>query len=149
MGRSIIRFSVFLVVLSFSNLLPQVTRSTAEGIITYFSSQNIYVEFPSTAGIRTGDTIFAVDKGVGVPAILVRFISTRSVAGEKIGSFSPARGMKVFAFPLTDNLIVYDTTRTKEPVEGKDSLKKTEFSPSDRSISGRTLKNNGRFSVQS
>lgn len=149
MGRSIIRFSVFLVVLSFSNLLPQVTRSTAEGIITYFSSQNIYVEFPSTAGIKTGDTIFAVEKGVSVPAILVRFISTRSAAGEKIGSFSPARGMKVFAFPLTENLIVYDTTRAKEPVEGKDSLKKTGFSPSDRLISGRTLKNNGRFSVQS
>lgn len=149
MIRSLTSFSILYVILSFNTLLPQVSRGTAEGIITYFSSQNIYVEFPSTAGIQTGDTIFTLDKSVRVPAILVRFISTRSAAGEKIGSFSPARGMKVYAFPLTESQIVRDSARASRPDDAEDSLRKKELPRAGIITPGQDLKNNGRFSVQS
>ncbi|GAB4291339.1 MAG: hypothetical protein Kow0098_10520 [Ignavibacteriaceae bacterium] len=56
---------------------------TITGRITFISSQNVYVKFDSTAGITQGDTLY-LKKNPEVPAVVVKFISSGSVAGEKL-----------------------------------------------------------------
>jgi len=54
------------------------------GTVTYRSSQNIYVKFDNTSGIQIGDTLFIIDKSSFTPAVIIKFLSSRSVAGELI-----------------------------------------------------------------
>jgi hypothetical protein len=55
------------------------------GIVTYKSSQNVYVKFESTDGIVNGDTLYTKSGSKIIPALIVQFISTKSVAGKIIG----------------------------------------------------------------
>ncbi len=56
------------------------------GTVTYKSSQNVYVKFENTEGILQGDTLYQKTNNQLIPAVIVQFISTKSVAGESIGN---------------------------------------------------------------
>ncbi len=56
------------------------------GTVTYKSSQNVYVKFENTKGIIQGDTLYLKADNRLIPAVIVQFISTKSVAGEAVGN---------------------------------------------------------------
>jgi len=56
------------------------------GTITYQTPQNVYVKFVSTEDIHTGDTLFVIKDGKEIPAVQIKFLSTNSAAGERIGT---------------------------------------------------------------
>jgi hypothetical protein len=62
-----------------------------EGKVTYTSSQFVYVSFDNTNGIKEGDTLFVKDKKNFTPALTVRYLSSSSVACNKIinNDFNP------------------------------------------------------------
>ena len=67
--------------LTFATRYEKVERT---GVVTYKSSQNVYVKFENTSGINQGDTLFIGMNNKMVPALKVQFISTKSCAGETI-----------------------------------------------------------------
>ncbi len=67
------------------------------GTVTYKSSQNVYVKFENTAGILQGDTLYQKTESRMIPAIIVQFISTKSVAGETIGDIDLKVDDKLYA----------------------------------------------------
>jgi len=56
----------------------QAAGSGTEGTVSYQSSQNVYVKFESTAGIKAGDTLFKKQGEKQVPALIVRDLSSIS-----------------------------------------------------------------------
>lgn len=61
----------------------------SKGSVSYVTSQNIYVKFPSTQGIEPGDTLFSNSNGVLAPAAIVKERSSIScvcipLSGNKI-----------------------------------------------------------------
>ena len=82
-----------------SNLLFAVSYEKIErtGTVTYKSSQNVYVKFENTDGISQGDTLFQKMNNKLIPAIIVQFISTKSVAGEALNNTDLKPGDKLYA----------------------------------------------------
>lgn len=71
-------------------LMTGLTRSYGQeampllaGTVTFKSSQNVYVKFPSTANIRIGDTLY-FSKDSLIPALEVRNISSSSCVAKKL-----------------------------------------------------------------
>jgi hypothetical protein len=52
--------------------------SVVEGSVSYVTSQNVYVRFLSTEGIKEGDTLLFAKEGVQVPALVVLKLSSIS-----------------------------------------------------------------------
>lgn len=73
------------------------TQTEANGAVSYVTSQSVYVKFPSTKGIKTGDTLFTKMGGKSEPALKVRQISSTSCVCDKIGSGELKVSDKVFA----------------------------------------------------
>jgi hypothetical protein len=67
------------------------------GIVTYKSSQNVYVKFENTLGITQGDTLYQKTGGNLIPVMVVQFISTKSVAGQTIGTVDLQVDDKLYA----------------------------------------------------
>jgi len=88
----------FLAVLSVS-LFAQKTGEEREGKVTFISTQNVYVEYASTEGIAAGDTLWLKNNGSKLPAVLAGFISSKSVAGSRIGDAKLEKGTPLFAYP--------------------------------------------------
>ena len=61
-------------------------KAEKTGTVTYKSSQNVYVKFENTEGIVQGDTLYQKANNLLIPAVIVQFISKKSVAGEAIGN---------------------------------------------------------------
>ncbi|MHB1686535.1 MAG: hypothetical protein ACYCVH_04065 [Ignavibacteriaceae bacterium] len=74
---------------------PKLQKKT--GSISFITPQNVYVEFESTEGLTQGDTIFYKNKDRIYPVIIIKYLSTHSCAGEKIGSLNLKVGDKVYA----------------------------------------------------
>lgn len=70
---------------------------TVQGEISFISSQNVYVKFDNTGGITEGDTLFYNSGNNLVPALLVKFISSTSVAATKISDIDFQVGMNITA----------------------------------------------------
>jgi hypothetical protein len=101
-------------------LSAQDNREIREGEITFISSQNIYVQFESTAGIEAGDSLYIKAADNPVPVIIVKFISSKSAAGESLNGEKLEKGDIVFAFikrveTEAENEIA-ETTQVKEPL---------------------------------
>ena len=75
-------------------LLSQVNDKRVEkyGKITFQSSQNIYVRFDNTDGIKTGDTLYVKLKKKLIPVIVVKYLSVSSCSGENMGKIKPSTG---------------------------------------------------------
>lgn len=61
-------------------------RVPVEGAISFISSQNCYVKFSSTEGFNVGDTLYIGAKSDSTGAVVLRYISTHSVAGEQLAA---------------------------------------------------------------
>jgi len=59
-------------------LLGQTVYKNREGKVSYLTTQNVYVKFPSTEHIAKGDTLYTSYEGVLVPALTVQEISSIS-----------------------------------------------------------------------
>lgn len=136
---------VSLLVLS-GTTFAQKTGEVREGKVTYVSSQNIYVEFKLTEGIFEKDTLWLVKDGKEVPAVIVNFTSSKSVAGSKAGTLKIEKDMVLRAYPSfvkkEEEKPVADTTKEKF-VYNKGKV--------DKGAGPLIQKKNyrGRFSVQS
>lgn len=69
-----------------------------EGKISFVTSQNIYVRFDNTEGIKREDTLFAASGGRLQPAMVVKYISTTSCSGEAVKNQSFTAGQSLIAF---------------------------------------------------
>jgi hypothetical protein len=67
-------------------LKAQTNSATIEGNISYLTSQNVYVRFASTEGLREGDTLFLTKDGNRVPALVVTSLSSISAVCGAIGN---------------------------------------------------------------
>ena len=77
------------------------------GKITYVSSQNVYVQFENTDGIKVGDTLF-VKKNNLIPSIIIKFISSTSCAGELIKNTNLKVGDKLIAIAkIKDEEVIF------------------------------------------
>ncbi len=149
MFRNIFPLSIGLLCFSLSVLIAQERREKIEGTITYISSQNIYIEFSSTAGLRSGDTVFVKDNGSEIPFLLIRFISSRSVAGEKIGQLKAAKGTKVYAFRRVETAPLISVKEDNLNLAANDSIAPQKITASVPAAGMRKKSYDGRLSVQS
>ncbi len=78
------RIIILFLFIAVSILYSQQNKIVVEGKISYLSSQNIYVKFTSTTGIKIGDTLFAKSKNELVPVVVVKYISSKSCSGKKL-----------------------------------------------------------------
>jgi hypothetical protein len=89
-------FPVLILMILASPSRGQETGVSRSGNISFISPQNIYVKFKSTKDISIGDTLFITKGDSLVPSMIVRYLSTTSVACNPIGSFKLAQGMTVW-----------------------------------------------------
>lgn len=90
-------FVYFLLVLAIKTL-PQTQIEKREGTVTYQTPQNVYVKFASTENMKVSDTLFVSRSNGSVPAIQVKFLSSKSAAGERINNIALKENESVFAF---------------------------------------------------
>ena len=69
---------IFLLIISGLSLDGQNVNKPDEGYVTYVTSQNVYVQFKSTADISKGDTLFILQGDQLIPALKVTDLSSIS-----------------------------------------------------------------------
>lgn len=113
---------IILILVSSVSFSQSGEKEIKKGNISFISSQNVYVKFDRTDGINVGDTLFTVIENNPNAALIIRFISSTSCAGEKIIN----KDLKV-----NDELIAYVSIRKNESKgEVIDNLNKIEISES-------------------
>lgn len=140
----------FLLLISISLIDAQQNRERTDGEITFISSQHVYVKFPITDGMFVGDTLFSIKDGNNLPTLIVKFISSRSIAAEKISDVPISINQKVFALRRVIKNEEEILPGKENLTEIKDTLftdKKTEVKSEPQPIA--TTDFYGRFSVQS
>ena len=144
MRNETLRFFIcFLMIFAIEGLSqPQIEKR--EGTVTYQTPQNVYVKFSSTENMVMNDTLYVSRLNVLVPAIQVKFLSSKSVAGERIKEITLTENESVFAFaPAVEQKDVKlpggETLDSISSLAGSKFIKKT-FMPKNY---------RGRFSMQS
>ena len=141
---------LFVILISFLVFPQSSSNEVKEGKVTYTSSQFVYVSFDNTDGIKEGDTLFIKDKINFVPALKVKYLSSSSVACNKIISKNFNQNTSVFANTHMDNnsvTLVDSSVNIPVPINQTDSpereLTEVEIhSPPFAEVSG-------RYSIQS
>ncbi len=124
-----------------------------KGNVTYLSSQNVYVQFANTAGIQIGDTLYSFLKEEKIPTVVVKYISTKSCAGENISSEKLNVGDNLFAFiknEIENETIPTDTLLKAAVVESpsvKMEIEDKSFTAPEKFEKKSNV--SGRFSIQS
>jgi hypothetical protein len=138
---------ILLTIFSFNYALAQ-WGEEREGIVTYRSAQNIYVKFDKTEGIEVNDTLYLQNK---TPAVLVKFISSRSVAGDIINAVNVKIGDKMIAY-----ITISDSTKEEEEIKNEVAPKNESEMPDVRTIKNNSTIGargrktyNGRLSINS
>ena len=118
------------------------------GVVTFKSSENIYVKFENTTDMKVGDTLYVKELNSLKPVISVKFLSSRSVAGSYLNGKELKVDDKVYAYviikekPVFKDTVLVISTGPNTPVE--------QISPVPRYVNKSIRKNyNGRFSIQS
>lgn len=75
----------------------QEVTDTLGGEVTYKTSQNIYVKFPSTKQISVGDTLYLAINGVNIPALIVNNLSSTSCVGTPLTAQPIETGTRMIA----------------------------------------------------
>ena len=152
MNKNCLHIVYIFIIASFAVYASTIEKVERTGTITYMSSQNIYVKFESTDGISQGDTLFQKIDNKLFPAMVVKFISTKSVAGETINNSDLKLDDKLFAVverEIPDQI----TEEKKSPDITIPSLNHDELKPDSLGNSSKIKQRNsslkGRFSVQS
>lgn len=94
-------------------LTAQVTTSFIEGNISYISSQNIYVKFSSTEGLKPGDTLFIHKEKLKKPALIIQQLSSISCVTKPIFNDVFKPGDNVFAVLKKGNKIQNEIAEKK------------------------------------
>ena len=90
------RFSFIWGILLFSMPLAGQNASTVlEGVVSFKSSQNIYLKFASTQQIKVGDTLFISQNGIEKPAVVVHHLSSISCMGSALPGITLEVGDRV------------------------------------------------------
>lgn len=131
-------------------LIGQEIAPDNEGVVSYITSQNVYVKFKSTKAITQGDTLYVSHEGQLIPALKVMNLSSISCVCIPISSIN---------FKVNDRLISKhkSVSETQPAIEDKDvvvtpvivntSQTKTDSIPSDKK--NKKQKIDGRVSVAS
>lgn len=96
---------IILILVSSASFSQSGEKEIRKGNVSFISSQNIYVKFDRTDGINVGDTLFTVSGNNSKAALIVRFISSTSCAGEKIINKD---------FKVNDEIIAYVSIQKNE-----------------------------------
>jgi hypothetical protein len=82
-----------------NQILPQSEQKVERtGIVTFRSSENIYIKFESTQGLNIGDTLYVKENNAIHPSIQIKYLSQLSVAGIAIDGKNLKVDDKVYAF---------------------------------------------------
>jgi len=136
-------FLVFSSCLTFAQ--ENISTEKRVGIITYISSQYYYVQFDKTNFINVGDTLYANKNSKNLPMLIVRFISSRSCACEKITNNDLKINDQLFA--VIKKKIIEET---QKPLGNNIQSVVKSDSPTPRSAQSQKNKRNtwGRISAQ-
>ncbi|HKI77637.1 MAG TPA: hypothetical protein VKA26_03765 [Ignavibacteriaceae bacterium] len=99
-NKYILQLIILIVLLLSQILFSQIKKTNIEkhGTISFQSSQNIYVNFSNTDGIKPNDTLYVKEKNKLIPVIRVKYISAASCAGESIGLQNLNKKEDIIAF---------------------------------------------------
>ncbi|MFA6980296.1 MAG: hypothetical protein WC209_13330 [Ignavibacteriaceae bacterium] len=98
MRKESLKYFVYFLVVLVIKTLPQTQLEKREGTVTYQTPQNVYVKFSSTENMAVNDTLYISRSNGLIPAILIKFLSSKSVAGERINDIKLQENESVFAF---------------------------------------------------
>ncbi len=129
-------------------ILPQSTEKVERtGIITFKSTENIYVKIETTEGLKVGDTLYVKKNNSIYPAIQIKYLSQISVAGISIDGKSLNVNDKVYAYADKPEkvVIIQKDTLTDSNTEKLSTVNTVPVTEHRR------VKQNyyGRFSIQS
>jgi len=82
----------------------QVSTPFTEGTVSYITSQNVYVKFESTEGLKAGDTLYSIIHGKHLPSLVVTDLSSISCVCRAIEPSTFAVGDKIAAKPQAAQL---------------------------------------------
>lgn len=139
----------FFIILSciFSLAIFGQTNNEISGSISFISSQNVYVKFASTAGIKEGDTLYISIDNKLIPALLVNNMSSISCVGTPIGKIQLSLSNTLIALKKNDLPLEVKIEKSNEPVAVNDLIPIVK-NDSDK-IDQEKSELNGRFSVSS
>jgi hypothetical protein len=100
-------FLIFALIFTFAQLSAKTNSYKQDGRVSFITSQNIYVRFENTEDISVGDTVYYDSNGKLVPVMIIKFLSTNSCSGEKIGNTN---------LKIGDNVFVWSTNEKHENV---------------------------------
>ena len=93
-----IKFVLIFILFCFNIFAQEARLKKIEGKVSYVTPQNVYMKFPSTEGIKKGDTVFIHKKGKLIPAVSVMYISSMSCAGPKLNNIKIKIGDIIYTY---------------------------------------------------
>lgn len=144
MKTATLKYLIYFVIIFAIKSFSQLQIEKREGVVTYQTPQNVYVKFVSTENIVVNDTLFILRANALIPAIQVKFLSSKSAAGERINNVSLNENEPVFVF-------VEVVEKKEEKLSGSEKLDSLLTSVGNK-ISQKEFKPKsyyGRFSMQS
>lgn len=96
---------IFVIVIMYSFVVcgQETMKEIKSGVVSFKSSQNIYVKFDNTNKMQAGDTLFIKEINLYKPALIIKFLSSTSAAGELIIKQDVKIDDQLFAFIPKDN----------------------------------------------
>ena len=104
---------ILIIVGLFTSLFSQKATKEIEGVVTYITSQNVYVKFISAKKINPGDKIYIKDNDQLKPALVVENCSSFSCVGKPIGEIK---------LKIGDVLIAIVPDKEKEETKKKNAV---------------------------
>jgi len=74
-----LKYFIYFIIIFAVETFSQIQIEKREGTVTYQTPQNVYVKFVTTENLNENDTLFILRSNVLVPAIQVKFLSSKSV----------------------------------------------------------------------
>ncbi|MDA3929186.1 MAG: hypothetical protein PF541_09515 [Prolixibacteraceae bacterium] len=93
-----VKLTLILLFSIFSIAFAQAEKEEIKGVVTYMTSQNVYVKFASAKKISEGDQLFVKVEGVLKPVLLVKNRSSVSCVGNIVGENLLKIGDQIIAF---------------------------------------------------
>ena len=95
--------------------LPLAGQGRSEGVVSYITSQHVYVRFPSTGGLADGDTLFAEGSPGPVPALRILAHSSTSCMCEVLHGQVLQTGDRILGPPVRETAGTMPTENVSVP----------------------------------
>lgn len=125
----------------------QINNDDIKGSVSYISSNNIYVKFVNTNGIRIGDTLFIIRNNKYQPALIVKNLSSISCIGNEINGIKLSITNELFAKKRKELPIEVTTQQSNEAVAINDQAIKA-VGKNDTNVVDKA-RTDGRISISS